>query len=175
MGYECDFKIVGELDEQFKTWSTTTQDLNEYKTMLVAICMLNREKSSVYVHAIYKEVATFTNLYFSVIEDSWKFSLKKELEKDNNVHFCGWEFSSRGDGFDEDEYENYKNRVIQNLVYIAINDCPSVMEDSGKYFEKIRLIEEELVGIEEVVYDTWNHKLFDFYKDKDGSEFNESY
>lgn len=175
MGYECNFKIVGELDGQFKTWSTTKHDLNEYKTLLIATCMLDREQNGFYVSSIYKDVAMLARLYFSMIEDVWKFQLNKSLEEDNSVHFCGWDFSSRGDRFDEEDYENYKSKVIQNLVYIAINKCPSVMDDTGKYFEKIRLIEEELEGVEECIYDTLNHKLFDFYKDKDGSEFNESY
>lgn len=176
MGYEASFKIKEALDDRFKPIfrEIKKDDIAKHRVILVATCMLEKKSDNSFdLHKIYEDIAIATRLYITYLTEDWKHDLKKSLEKDNEVTVCGWEYSDTGRT--HLDINELTNDIIERLFYISIDKSISILEDSEKYYNKLNLIKSELDELPDLIYDILMYDLYCTYKDKENSEFNESY
>lgn len=172
MGYDCEFKLKGELDKEFVSYwreEPSEHDEHKYKEILVATCLapLNGEADdAIVLNKRYDKITFAVRMVILHIVEMWKYNMVQTLkDNDNTVNFCGWDMS-RGYDFDK-TLEQLISDTIESLFELSIIDAGKYFDESNDYFEKKREIKTTINYLDEEVWDVMNHKFLDRYRDSD--------
>lgn len=181
MGYDASFKIIGEIDPKYKSWRKDTchEDIVKYKNLLIAACMASSNENSDNLSATYDKILMSLKIYINYLSEDWKVNLAKgfenQKEEDKVYSVCGWKYSKNGSGADW-TIESLEDFMIEELFQMAMQPSGSPFDDTeNKYYDKLSKIKDTVSEIEDIVWDIWEMDFYNDYKDKEGSDFEESY
>lgn len=182
MGYQTNFRLKGELDDKFKSFYSkeiSKKEIQRYKSALVAVCMdeLPKDKRSNFFELtrvfdiLYTSVQACVNIYI----ETWKQNLKDRFE-DNEIHFCGWEFS---DGRDISIWDNEEDLIcfyVNDLFEVLISPSSSRFDkDNDTYYTKLQQVSDQVDSLEESVWSLMNQEFINFYRDNDKADESDGY
>lgn len=186
MGYSTTFRLKGELDDKFKTWTTSYKksDEKKYKVILDAICMRAYDglegKESWVLYKIYDKVHSAVQIYVRLIVENWKYSINKELKEHNNeINFYGWEHASDRDCPWESE-EDLVDHFTESLFMLAINESNKPFggkrnEDDEEWYEKWQKVSDITNDIDECVVSLMDSLFIDRYRDSEDADEDDGY
>ena len=173
MGYGTKFTLKGDLDDKFKSSNyipLRKGEIEATKTLLVAHCMcVDNSKSEHYLEAelrIEKSLRT----YVDYLEEDWKENLERRIKEDGCVHFCGWEHSRGREESAWSDIEDIIGFYFQELFLLAIIRTKSPFEKDTDYYTKQEKILDILTDLPWNVYDMWDQKFIDRYRDSEDAE-----
>ena len=186
MGYSTTFRLKGELDNQFKpirqkSYTLFSSTPEEYECVLVAIVMKSGiENSKVDVseiHNIYKNIKMELSSYVTYLIDDWKYNTENILKSDNNeITFCGWNYSDTDYGFSWESKEDIINSFTRSLFEIAIEPVPSRFEsDDSSYSDKIERAYETVSELQDTVSSFMTSEFIKRYRDSDDAWESDGY
>lgn len=186
MGYSTTFRLKGELDNQFKpirqkSYTLFSSTPEEYECVLVAIVMKSGiENSKVDVseiHSIYKNIKMELSSYVTYLIDDWKYNTENILKSDNNeITFCGWNYSDSDYGFTWESKEDIINLFTRSLFEIAIEPVPSRFEsDDSSYSDKIERAYETVSELQDTVSSFMTSEFIKRYRDSDDAWESDGY
>lgn len=186
MGYSTTFRLKGELDDKFKTWTTSYKksDEKKYKVILDAICMRAYDglegKESWVLYKIYDKVHSAVQIYVRLIVENWKYSINKELKEHNNeIKFYGREHASDRDCPWESE-EDLVDHFTESLFMLAINESNKPFggkrnEDDEEWYEKWQKVSNITNDIDECVASLMDSLFIDRYRDSEDADEDDGY
>ena len=186
MGYSTTFRLKGELDNQFKpirqkSYTLFSATPEEYECVLVAIVMKSGiENSKVDVseiHSIYKNIKMELSSYVTYLIDDWKYNTENILKSDNNeITFCGWNYSDSDYGFTWESKEDIIKSFTRSLFEIAIEPVPSRFEsDDSSYSDKIERAYETVSELQDTVSSFMTSEFIKRYRDSDDAWESDGY
>ena len=186
MGYSTTFRLKGELDNQFKpirqkSYTLFSATPEEYECVLVAIVMKSGiENSKVDVseiHNIYKNIKMELSSYVTYLIDDWKYNTENILKSDNNeITFCGWNYSDSDYGFTWESKEDIIKSFTRSLFEIAIEPVPSRFEsDDSSYSDKIERAYETVSELQDTVSSFMTSEFIKRYRDSDDAWESDGY
>ena len=183
MGYQTTFRLKGELDNQFKTWmkSVTKSELTKYKVVLEGICMLPIEKTDnmrghTYMYKLYDDINTAVTMYVNYIVESWKIDLKNRIDENNEIWFCGWEFSDSGNDSPWENKEDLVDFFTEQLFLYVIQPTSGAFDyKNDDYYDKLQKVFDNINDIDDSVYDMMNHKFVNRYRDSEDAYESDGY
>lgn len=186
MGYSTTFRLKGELDNQFKpirqkSYTLFSSTPEEYECVLVAIVMKSGiENSKVDVseiHNIYKNIKMELSSYVTYLIDDWKYNTENILKSDNNeITFCGWNYSDSDYGFTWESKEDIIKSFTRSLFEIAIEPVPSRFEsDDSSYSDKIERAYETVSELQDTVSSFMTSEFIKRYRDSDDAWESDGY
>lgn len=186
MGYSTTFRLKGELDNQFKpirqkSYTLFSSTPEEYECVLVAVVMKSGiENSKVDVseiHNIYKNIKMELSSYVTYLIDDWKYNTENILKSDNNeITFCGWNYSDSDYGFTWESKEDIIKSFTRSLFEIAIEPVPSRFEsDDSSYSDKIERAYETVSELQDTVSSFMTSEFIKRYRDSDDAWESDGY
>lgn len=183
MGYQTTFRLKGELDDQFKTWmkSVTKSELTKYKVVLEGICMLPVEKNDnmrghTYMYKLYGDINTAVSMYVEYIIESWKIWIKDRINENNEIYFCGWEYSNSGNNSPWESKEDLVDFFTEQLFLYVIQPTQGAFEyKNDDYYDKLQKVSDSINEIEDSVYGMMNHKFVNRYRDSEDAYESDGY
>lgn len=182
MGYEVKFKIK-ELDNkfkpQFKDKPCDEDEMFKQKQILLNFIMIFPERGEyLNMNKIYNDFDMYFRIYVSYLEENWKWSIQERLKKDewteeNEIYFCGWEFSQNRGDVDLDKTKEYYFEHLFNIYSVV--KTPDYFTDKEHYHDKYYDISKYIDEFTEAYYDELNKDFVNFYRDKEETEIDESY
>lgn len=176
MGYEATLKITKEINNKYKTFLTEPYDIETERNILLCLCMGDRSETdnrAADYTKLHKEISFAANMYVHVLSENWKYSLKQELENnDNKFYICGRTYGS--DSYDE--IDDIKKELAKTLMLLCINHCANPFEEETRTYDKKReLVEDTIEDVEYQVSYSLNHQFYNDYLEDDKSNLDESY
>ena len=166
MGYQITWKvkdlptdITDKLTPRFskdKDSNKWEKDVKDTRLKLLIKCLnTNKETSDGII-----SIPIFIGCYKSILEDQWRFHMLQQIKNNEEVWFCGWEYSKN------DDYSDYSDTIISDLITTAVCSKDSDPISDSEYFEEKKCkIENLLNDLEEAVESNMNHKFVDEYRD----------
>lgn len=181
MSYQTTFRLKKELDSQFKSWmkSVSQSELTKYKVILEGTCMLPvKEDNSVYstyLHKCYDLVHSAISMYVKYLSESWKIGLTHRIDENNEIFFCGWQYSNN----DVSPWES-EDAIIdfytEELFLYTIQATKGAFDyENTDYQDKLQKVADVVNSIEESVYDMWNQKFVERYRDSEDADESDGY
>ena len=163
MGYQITWKTKDLPEEEVKEYTPTysnrnyqeqwSADIRKYKLELIIKC-LNSSKDT-FQDVI---ISMAWRYYKRLLEDEWKWNLVQQLKNNEEVWFCGWEYSKPcSDDYTETLYENL-------MILCGCCRVADPIEDEEYFESKQQRIEEQIESLEEEVRDTLTHQFIDKYR-----------
>lgn len=186
MGYSTTFRLKGELDDKFKTWTTSYKksDEKKYKVILDAVCMKAYDgfesRDAWVLYKIYDKVHNSVQFYVRLIVENWKYCLNKTLKEHNNeINFCGWEHASDRDSPWESE-EDLVDHFTESLFMLAINESNKPFggkrnEDDEEWYEKWQKVSDITSDIDECVVSLMDSQFINRYRDSEDADEDDGY
>lgn len=186
MGYSTTFRLKGELDDKFKTWTTSYKksDEKKYKVILDAVCMKAYDgfdsKDTWVLHKIYDKVHSAVQFYVRLLVENWKYCIGKTLKEHNNeINFFGWEYSGDRDCPWESE-EDLVDHFTEDLFMLAINESNKPFggkrnEDDEEWYEKWEKVNSITRDIDECVVSLMDNQFIDRYRDSEDADEDDGY
>lgn len=186
MGYSTTFRLKGELDNQFKpirqkSYTLFSSTPEEYECVLVAIVMKSGIENSKIdvseIHNIYKNIKMELSSYVTYLIDDWKYNTENILKSDNNeITFCGWNYSDSDYGFTWESKEDIIKSFTRSLFEIAIEPVPSRFEsDDSSYSDKIERAYETVSELQDTVSSFMTSEFIKRYRDSDDAWESDGY
>lgn len=181
MGYSTTFRLKGELDDKFKTWTTSYKksDEKKYKVILDAVCMKAYDgfegRDTWVLYKIYDKVHSAVQFYVKLLVENWKYCIGKTLKEHNNeINFFGWEYSGDRDCPWESE-EDLVDHFTEDLFMLAINESNKPFggkrnEDDEEWYEKWEKVNSITRDIDECVVSLMDNQFIDRYRDSEDAD-----
>ena len=179
MGYQTTFRLKKGIDGDFVSWMNNVgkEDLAKAKTIFGATCMTSIDEYSdkksniIDKYKIWDSISSALKQYVYLLREDWKINLESRINKDNEISFCGWEYS---DGHDcsFESLEDYMTFLMEQIYPIAISRTKGRFEkDNDDFNEKEHQIYEYINEIEDEVWNIMNHIFIERYRNsKDADE-----
>ena len=179
MGYQTTFRLKKGIDGDFVSWMNNVgkEDLAKAKTIFGATCMTSIDEYSdkksniIDKYKIWDSISSALKQYVYLLREDWKINLESRINKDNEISFCGWEYS---DGHDcsFESLEDYMAFLMEQIYPIAISRTKGRFEkDNDDFNEKEHQIYEYINEIEDEVWNIMNHIFIERYRNsKDADE-----
>lgn len=170
MGYSTTFRLKGEIDKSFKSYTTKPYSRNElakYKAILEAKCLdpFKRSESPTYDKA-YSEIFWAVRSYINCLVVNWKYDLNKTLNENNNqIDFYGWEYANDSSVIWED-FESIVEYFTEELFLISICSTNGRFDkDNEDYYEKLNSICDNIKDLPDTIESAMNKLFVNFYRD----------
>lgn len=163
MGYDITILKPKEIDDrfvpQFNNYNEQQleEQITDIKYDIIKMCMDEPKDTIVMKNS---DLRFRIRMYVSMLGEHVRNRIANDLEKDGEVHFCGWHLVSN----DDTNLESVIEWTAENLIeYRMLVRTPDFFEERENFYTKLERIKEQL-DLEETVCDYVSRDFVNTYK-----------
>lgn len=182
MSYKTTFRLKKEIDGDFVSWMAeiNPEDLAKAKTIFGSTCMTaideNSDKKNHIIdkYKIWDSISSAMKQYIFLLREDWKVNLKSKINENNEVSFCGWNYSDGHGGSTFENLDAYSAFLMEQIYPIAISSTKGRFEkDNEDFYEKEHQIYEYINEMEDEVWEIMDQEFIERYRDNEDADEND--
>lgn len=179
MGYQTTFRLKKNIDDDFVSWmkEIKPEELVKAKTILGATCITaideygDKKNHIIDKYKIWDAISIAMKQYIYLLREDWKINLKSRINENNEVSFCGWNYSDGHGSLAFESLDVYSAFLMEQIFPIAISSTKGRFErDNEDFYEKERQIYEYINVMEEEVWEIMDHDFIKRYRDNEDAD-----